>query len=529
MRQGQIFAGYAIERQLGQGGMGSVYLARHPRLPRLTALKLLNRELVADNEIRARFEREADLAARLDHPNIVTVFDRGVEAEQMWISMQYIDGTDAASLAPVTLPVTEALRIVADTAKALDHAHSFGVLHRDIKPANILLAEHGRVYLTDFGIARLRDDNTHLTRTGTFTATLAYASPEQLSGSPLDHRTDQYSLACTLFWLLTGSAPYAAANPAAVIQGHLMATPPSVSGRRPELNPALDQVLATAMAKRPSDRFTSCREFAEAATHALEAPWMARPASVPHASAASSPAQSARPKPSAAQPSTSHRSNRARLIVTFAVGIVIAALAAAAIFTALHRSSPGPDTGAASTSITATKVAGPTAKRATTTSATPTSSTALPTAGAALHNAFPQMVPVMGGSGSGYDGASCGFGLSNDDIHWDNLPYFGNWTIEADCPGRVDAAQRVEYIFYLYATPADVQAVLAGLLPHTTVEVSQGGKTYTRYTMTDVGTSGSTYMVTEFHGDAERERILMLTVFQTTDGALRWWNSAPLN
>lgn len=503
LRPGQFFAGYAIERQLGQGGMGSVYLARHPRLPRLTALKLLNRELFFDNEIRARFEREADLVAQLDHPNIVTVFDRGIEADQMWISMRYVDGTDAASIAPGALPATEALRIVGETAKALDHAHGIGVLHRDVKPANILIARHGRVYLTDFGIARLRDDNTHLTQTGTFTATLAYASPEQLSSSPMDHRTDQYSLACTLFWLLTGSPPYSAANPATVIQGHLMATPPSVSARRPGLNPALDHVLAKAMAKHPGDRYTSCREFAEAATHALGAP------PVPHA--------------------TSHRSNRKRLTIAFAGGMVIAAAAAATIFTALHRSSPGSDTGAASVPLTATKVGTSPAKRPATTSATMTSSTVLPTEGTALHNAFPQMVPLMGGKGSGYDGASCNFGLSNDDVHWDTLPYFGNWTIKASCPGRIDAEQRGQYIFFLYATPADVQAVLTGLLPNTRAEASKGGKTYTRYTMTDIGSSGSTYMVTEFHGDAERERILMLNIFQTTEIALNWWNSAPLS
>ncbi|MGV9482962.1 serine/threonine-protein kinase, partial [Gordonia aichiensis] len=220
-----VFAGYTIERLLGRGGMGSVYLARHPRLPRRTAMKLLNRELFDDTEIRARFEREADLVSRLDHPNIVTVYDRGLDDEQLWISMQFIDGIDAASVDPQTLPPARALQIVKETADALDYAHGMGVLHRDVKPANILLARSGagrgeRVYLTDFGIARLRDDTGHLTQTGTFTATLAYASPEQLTGAALDHRSDQYSLACTLYSLLTGSGPFTATNPAAVIQGH---------------------------------------------------------------------------------------------------------------------------------------------------------------------------------------------------------------------------------------------------------------------------------------------------------------------
>ncbi|WP_336623349.1 serine/threonine-protein kinase [Nocardia mangyaensis] len=273
MRDGEIFAGYAIERQLGRGGMGEVYLAKHPRLPRLTALKLLNQELFSDSEVRARFEREADLVARLEHPNIVTVFDRGAEDGRLWISMQYIDGIDAATVDPRTLPPARAVQIVAETAKALDFAHSGNVLHRDVKPANILLA-HGRdgqerVYLTDFGIARVVDDAGRLTQTGSFTATLAYASPEQLTGAAMDGRSDQYSLACTLYWLLTGAVPFESTHPAAVIQGHLQQSPPPVTAVRPGLPGALDAVLARAMAKRPADRFASCAEFAEAAKQAL--------------------------------------------------------------------------------------------------------------------------------------------------------------------------------------------------------------------------------------------------------------------
>ncbi|WP_433629471.1 serine/threonine protein kinase [Nocardia sp. CA-120079] len=277
LASGDVFAGYVIDRQLGRGGMGSVYLAKHPRLPRMTALKLLNREMFFDKEVRARFEREADLVAQLDHPNIVTVYDRGLEDEQLWISMQYIDGIDAASVDPKSLPPERAVQIIKETADALDYAHGMGVLHRDVKPANILLARSGggrgeRVYLTDFGIARLRDDTGHLTQTGTFTATLAYASPEQLTGASLDHRSDQYSLACSLFWLFTGSGPFAATNPAAVIQGHLQGTPPALSSVRPGLPFQLDGVLAKAMAKRPDERFASCSEFAQAAKQAFTGP-----------------------------------------------------------------------------------------------------------------------------------------------------------------------------------------------------------------------------------------------------------------
>ncbi|NKY52005.1 serine/threonine-protein kinase [Nocardia vermiculata] len=274
---GDVFAGFTVQRLLGQGGMGSVYLARHPRLPRLTALKLLNRELYTDAEIRARFEREADLCAQLDHPGIVAVYDRGVEDDQLWICMQYVDGIDAATVDPRTLPVERAVQIIEGVADALDYAHGNGVMHRDVKPANILLAravdgKGERVFLTDFGIARLREDSTHLTQAGMFTATLAYASPEQMTGAELDHRSDQYSLACALYWLLTGTGPFDSEHPTEVIRGHLQLPVPPASARRAGLSRAMDAVIARAMAKRSVERFGSCREFAAAARAALSAP-----------------------------------------------------------------------------------------------------------------------------------------------------------------------------------------------------------------------------------------------------------------
>ncbi|MBH0775909.1 serine/threonine-protein kinase [Nocardia bovistercoris] len=269
---GEVFAGYRIEGVLGSGGMGTVYLAAHPRLPRRVALKLLAKDLYADEEVRRRFEREADVAARLDHPHIVSVLDCGAEHGQLWISMQYVDGIDASSFAGVTLDPARALGIVTQTADALDHAHERGVLHRDVKPANILITagrEGDRVLLGDFGIARLRDDRHQLTRTGEFLATLAYASPEQLSGEPVDHRADQYALGCTLFTLLTGSAPFTATNPGAVVAAHLTNPVPNVTARVPYLPPAIDAVIARAMGKQPEQRFESCLEFAAAAKAAL--------------------------------------------------------------------------------------------------------------------------------------------------------------------------------------------------------------------------------------------------------------------
>ncbi|WP_329412581.1 serine/threonine-protein kinase [Nocardia vinacea] len=277
LNSGEVFAGFTVERLLGQGGMGSVYLARHPRLGKQTALKLLNRELFTDAEVRARFDREADLAAHLDHPNIVAVYDRGSEDNQLWISMQYIDGVDAATVDPMTLPPERAVQIIEGVAAALDYAHGMGVLHRDVKPANFLLARSSggqgeRVFLTDFGIARLREDSTHLTQTGMFSATLSYASPEQMTGAKLDNRTDQYSLACALYWLFTGMAPFDAPDPNDIIRGHLQHVAAPLATRRQGLNPALDGVLAKAMAKRPEHRYATCAEFAAAARKALTAP-----------------------------------------------------------------------------------------------------------------------------------------------------------------------------------------------------------------------------------------------------------------
>jgi serine/threonine-protein kinase len=274
---GQTFAGYAIVQRLGSGAMGEVYLVEHPRLPRRDALKVLAEQVSTDPTYRERFNREAQNAATLSHPNIVAVYDRGEYEGQLWISMAYVEGTDAGRLLHERyrkgMPPDEVARIVAAVADALDYAHQRKLLHRDVKPANILLAELDsggwRAMLADFGIARRVDDSTSLTQTNMAVGTVAYAAPEQLMGLKLDGRADQYSLAATAFELLTGTHLYLDVNPAVVISQHVSAPPPEIADRKPELS-GLGPVLSKALAKSPDDRYDTCMDFADALARHLD-------------------------------------------------------------------------------------------------------------------------------------------------------------------------------------------------------------------------------------------------------------------
>ncbi len=252
--------------------MGEVYLAQHPRLPRHNALKILPADVSADPDYRARFEREADLASALWHPNVVSVHDRGEYEGQLWISMDYVDGQDAAHLLtsrfPAGMPTDQVLRIVTAVASALDYAHKQGLLHRDVKPANIMLThaddhDEQRILLADFGIARNVDDISGLTTTNMTVGTVAYAAPEQLMGEEIDARADQYALAATAFHLLTGSQLFPHSNPAVVISRHLNSPPPVLADIRRGLA-VFDPPLAAALAKNPDDRFPRCADFARA-------------------------------------------------------------------------------------------------------------------------------------------------------------------------------------------------------------------------------------------------------------------------
>ena len=299
---GSVVGGYRIEAVLGRGGMGTVFRAAHPTLPRSDALKVLSADLTSDSHFRERFLREADLAATLDHPHIVSVYNRGETPDgHLWIAMQYVAGSDAYhELKAGRMTPARALRITAAVADALDYAHQHGLLHRDVKPANFLLAANDqRIFLADFGIAKRNDDAAGLTQTGMILASIAYAAPETLVGEAADHRADIYALGCSLFTMLTGQTPFArpGANVGATVTGHLTAPPPRVTDRIPELSPAIDAVIAKAMAKDPAHRYQSGGELAHAAAAALDDTTVQL-----RATPRPAPAEWAPPPPSGAQP-----------------------------------------------------------------------------------------------------------------------------------------------------------------------------------------------------------------------------------
>lgn len=325
--EGQDFAGYTIMRRLGSGGMGEVYLAQHPRLPKQVALKLLNPSVSAEPNFRERFLREADLSAKLWHPNIVGVHDRGEFDGRLWIAMDFVDGEDTAALLarkyPAGMPLELVISIVSAVGSALDYSHKQGLLHRDVKPANIMLTHaddpvERRILLADFGIARRGDEVVGLTQTNMTVGTVAYAAPEQLKGEDIDGRADQYSLAATAYQLLTGSTLFPRSNPAAVIGAHLNAAPPTLADTRPELA-SLDSVLALGLAKEPGDRFRSCADFARA----LAAQSNGADPSEPFAATAAAqvPPSAAAPAEAAGRPSSGNHWSRSIMLVGAIAGL----------------------------------------------------------------------------------------------------------------------------------------------------------------------------------------------------------------
>ena len=267
-RLGTELGPYRIEAVIGRGGMGVVYLAEQARLGRKVALKIVSPEFSDDPKARARFLRESQMAAAIDHPNILPIYEADEADGVLFIAMRLVEGTDlAARLAGGPLDARAATAILAQVAGALDAAHARGLVHRDVKPANILLspgagADQGdHAYLTDFGLTKRGGSETSLTAAGGFAGTLAYIAPEQVDGREIDGRADQYSLACMAFECLTGSVPFVRETDIATAMAHIKDPPPSALARQPTLPAGVDAVLARGMAKAPDDRYPTCGAF----------------------------------------------------------------------------------------------------------------------------------------------------------------------------------------------------------------------------------------------------------------------------
>jgi serine/threonine protein kinase len=282
---GAEIAGYRIESVIGRGGMAVVYRAEDMRLGRKVALKLLTPQLVDNEQFRQRFIMESRLAASLDHPNIVPIYEAGEADEQLFIAMRYVLGSDMKGLLAEEggpLPEGRTLRLLRQIGDALDSAHRAGLVHRDVKPANILVAAgpehrpqaHGdHVYLTDFGLTKRTSElSGGLTGTGHFLGTVDYVSPEQIQGKPVGPRTDIYALGCVLYECLTGQLPFRRDDDAALLWAHLVEMPPPITGIRPEIGGAVNAVVARAMAKDPADRYESCQELVRELDVALGMP-----------------------------------------------------------------------------------------------------------------------------------------------------------------------------------------------------------------------------------------------------------------
>ncbi|MCQ4043150.1 serine/threonine-protein kinase [Streptantibioticus rubrisoli] len=269
---GREIAAYRIEAEIGRGGMATVYRARDLRLDRTVALKLLSPGLARNEVFRERFIRESRLAAGLDHPHIVPVFEAGEADGVLYIAMRYVPGEDLRALLDRQgrLSVDTTARIAAQVASALDAAHAHGLVHRDVKPGNILVAEGidpdhpEHVYLADFGLMKRSLSLTGLTSTGQFVGTVDYVAPEQISGRPVDGRCDVYSLACVVYEALAGTPPFRRDDDLAQLWAHLNEPAPPLSSHRTDLPAGVDAVLAKGLAKSPDDRYGSCLAFVAA-------------------------------------------------------------------------------------------------------------------------------------------------------------------------------------------------------------------------------------------------------------------------
>ena len=314
-RIGSEIAGYRIVSVLGQGGMGTVYIAEQTSPRRKVALKLLRHDLSSDDAFRTRFEHESEAAASTEHPNIVPIYASGEADGTLFIAMRYVEGIDLRDMIATEGPVAadRAIEVVSQVAGALDAAHARGLVHRDVKPGNILLDARGNAYLSDFGLIKRNSAKTGLTKTGQFMGSVEYCAPEQIRGDEVDGRADVYSLGCVLYECLSGRSPFKRETEIATLYAQLEQEPPRLSPGSLAPTQELDRVIGKAMAKKPADRYASAAEFARDARHALGVASGERDA-VP-------------------------RRKRRRLAVIVGAGVLVAAMAVAGVI--LARPEPG--------------------------------------------------------------------------------------------------------------------------------------------------------------------------------------------
>jgi hypothetical protein len=272
---GSTFAGYTIEGVLGRGGMGVVYLAEQPELGRKVAIKVIAPALASDPDYLKRFKHESRLAAAIEHPNAIPIYEAGVaDGEIPYLVMRYVDGVDLATLIrrEGKLDGARAARIVEQVAGALDEAHARGLVHRDVKPGNVIVEQRRdseQAYLTDFGLTKQMDATSGVTATGRWVGTIDYASPEQIRGKSVDARSDVYALGCVLFVALTGQLPFEREADVAKLYAHINDPAPIPSSVAAEVPPQLDAVVSRALEKDPTERYPSAGDLGRAALAAL--------------------------------------------------------------------------------------------------------------------------------------------------------------------------------------------------------------------------------------------------------------------
>jgi tRNA A-37 threonylcarbamoyl transferase component Bud32 len=274
-RIGTIIGGCRIDGEIGRGGMGVVYRAEQVRLGRTVAVKVIAPELARDPGFRERFERESRVAASIEHPNVIPVYEAGETDGELYITMRYVEGTDLRALIGRSgrLDHARAAQVVSQVGGALDAAHSSGLVHRDVKPGNVLVATVGgsdHAYLTDFGLTKRLISGAALTRTGEWVGTVDYVAPEQIEGKAVDARADIYALACVLHQTLTGQVPYVRDSDVAKMYAHLHEPPPAVTAVAPDVPQEFDTVVARGMAKQPEERYPSAGDLGQAAVAAAE-------------------------------------------------------------------------------------------------------------------------------------------------------------------------------------------------------------------------------------------------------------------